>query len=86
MNSTASTVFGLSSDGTPDASWRNEPKLIRRERSAMLESGSLAWPSPIGWPSAFSSGAASRTWSHVAGDLPIEFHRSWRQIIGAGTK
>ncbi len=31
-------------------------------------------------------GAASRTCSHVAGDWPIEFQRSWRQIIGAGTR
>ena len=52
----------------------------------MFESGSLAWPRPIGWPSCFSSGAASRTCSHVAGDWPIEFQRSWRQMIGAGTK
>ncbi len=33
-----------------------------------------------------AAGAASRTCSHVAGDWPIEFHRSCRQMIGAGTK
>ena len=76
MNATASTVFGLSSVEAPEASWRNEPKHIRSESSAKFESGSFAWPRPIGWPSSFSSGAASRTCSQVAGDLPIEFHRS----------
>ena len=89
MNSTASTVFGLSSDGAPDASWRNEPKLIRRERSAMLESGSLAWPRPIGCPSCFSSGAASRTCSQrrrrLADRVPqvvAPDHRSRDEVVG----
>ena len=39
--------------------------------SAMFESISCDWPIPIGWPIAFSFGAAALTWSHVAGDSPI---------------
>ena len=51
MNCTASTVFLLPIVRAPDSSWMNEPKHIRKEIRATLESSSVAWPIPIGCPS-----------------------------------
>jgi hypothetical protein len=65
--------------------WMNDPKHIRKAISAMFESSSCDCPIPIGWPSAFSFGAAFRTWSHVNGASPIPFQRSCRQMTGSGT-
>ena len=51
----------------------------------MFESSSADWPMPIGWPAAFSFGAALRTLSHVFGDSPTPFQMSCRQTTGSGT-
>ncbi len=48
MNATASTAFSLSSAGRFDSSWRNAPKHISNETSAVFESGSHDSPIPIG--------------------------------------
>jgi hypothetical protein len=52
---------------------------------AMFESSSFDMPIPIGWPAAFSFGAALRTCSHVVGASPTPFHRSCRHTTGSGT-
>ena len=85
MNFTASTVCFELRVGWFSAFWMNPPKHIRKAISAMLESSSCDWPIPIGWPIAFSFGAALATWSQVYGASPIPFQRSWRQTTGSGT-
>ena len=61
MNCTACTVFLLSIVSALDSSWMKEPKHIMNAISATFDSGSFDCPMPIGWPAAFSLGAASRT-------------------------
>ena len=85
MNLTASIVFFESSVGLLSSFWMKLPKHIMKAISAMFESSSCDWPIPIGWPIAFSFGAAALTWSHVAGDSPMPFQRSCRQTTGSGT-
>ena len=85
MNFTASIVFFVLSVGLLAVLWTNEPKHIMNASSAMFESSSCDCPIPIGWPIAFSFGAAFRTWSHVNGASSMPFQRSRRQITGSGT-
>ena len=85
MNFTAWTAFFVFSVGRLSAFCTNAPKHIRNAISAMFESSSCDWPIPIGWPIAFSFGAALATWSQVDGASPIPFQRSCRQTTGSGT-
>src|SRR5438067_7342390 len=85
MNLTASIVFFESSVGWFASFWMKLPKHIMNAIRAMFESSSCDCPIPIGWPAAFSFGAAALTWSQVAGDSPTPFQRLCRQTTGSGT-
>ena len=85
MNFTALIVCFVLSAGRLCTFWTKLPKHMEKAMSAMFESSSPDWPIPIGWPIAFSLGAALRTWSHVYGASPIPFQRSCRQTTGSGT-
>jgi hypothetical protein len=61
MNLSASTVRFVLIVTRCFSFWMNDPKHIRKEHNAMFESSSADWPMPIGWPAAFSFGAARRT-------------------------
>ena len=66
----ASTVCLLLMIGCASAFWMKELKHCMSAISIMFESSSLDIPSPTGWPSAFSFGAALRTSSQVDGLIP----------------
>ena len=85
MNLTASTVRLFLIVTRCFSFWAYEPKHIRNPDSAMFESSSADCPMPIGWPAAFSFGAAVRMLSQVFGDIPIPFQMSCRQTTGSGT-
>src|SRR3954449_12462807 len=69
MNFTAWTVFFVWSVTRFSSFWTKLPKHIMKAIKAMFESISCDWPIAIGWPLAFSFGAALSTWSHVRGRL-----------------
>ena len=58
--------------------WMKEPKHIIIAISAMFESISFDMPIPIGWPIAFSFGAALSTLSQLVGLSPTSPQRSVR--------
>ena len=85
MNLSASTVCFDLIVSWFSSFWMNEPKHIMKAMFAMFESSSFDMPIPIGWPIAFSFGAALRTCSHVVGASPMPLQRSCRQTTGSGT-
>src|SRR5438445_13879201 len=86
MNLSAPTVSFELIVSRLSAFWMNEPKHIIKAMFAMFESSSFDIPIPIGWPIAFSFGAAFSTWAQVVGASPSPYQRSCRQITGSGTE